>query len=54
MKGFLSLGKDDSVVPEVESERVISIFNNRAADITTAWVERRNWTQEVAVEVKTD
>lgn len=52
VKVFLSLGKGDPVVPEVESERVISIFNNRDADVTTAWVNGHRLTQEVATEAK--
>ena len=49
---FLSLGKGDPIVPESESERVISLFEDRGADVTTAWVNGHSLTQEVALEAK--
>ncbi|WP_240375683.1 alpha/beta hydrolase [Bacillus piscicola] len=49
---FLSLGKGDPIVPESESERVIHLFKERGADVTTAWVNGHNLTQEVALEAK--
>ncbi|KKK35032.1 carboxylesterase [Salinicoccus sediminis] len=49
---FLSLGKGDPIVPESESERVISLFEDRGADVTTAWVNGHSLTQEVAMEAK--
>lgn len=52
VKVFLSLGKGDPVVPEEESERVISLFEERDADTTVAWVNGHNLTQEVALEAK--
>lgn len=52
VKVFLSLGKGDPVVPEVESERVISLFNERNADVTTAWVQGHSLTQAVAQQAK--
>ncbi|QHA93130.1 alpha/beta hydrolase [Bacillus sp. N1-1] len=52
VKVFLSLGKGDPIVPESESERVINLFNERGADVTTAWVSGHSLTQEVALEAK--
>lgn len=52
VKVFLSLGKGDPVVPELESERVISLFTERDADVTTTWVNGHSLTQEVAKEAK--
>lgn len=49
---FLSLGKGDPIVPEAESERVINLFRERGADVTTAWVNGHSLTQEVALEAK--
>ena len=49
---FLSLGKGDPIVPESESDRVISLFKERGADVTTAWVNGHSLTQEVALEAK--
>lgn len=49
---FLSLGKGDPIVPETESERVINLFEERGADVTTAWVDGHSLTQEVAMEAK--
>ncbi len=49
---FLSLGKGDPVVPESESERVIRLFTDREADVTTAWTSGHRLTQEVALEAK--
>lgn len=51
-KIFLSLGKGDPVVPASESERVISLFTERGADVTTAWVNGHSLTQEGAVKAK--
>lgn len=51
-KIFLSLGKGDPVVPEQESERVIRLFEERNAKVTTAWVNGHSLTQEVALEAK--
>lgn len=52
MDVFLSLGKGDPIVPESESERVINLFKDRGADVTTAWVNGHNLTQEVALEAR--
>lgn len=49
---FLSLGKGDPIVPESESERVISLFKNQGADVTTAWVNGHTLTQDVALAAK--
>ncbi|WP_411842785.1 alpha/beta hydrolase [Salinicoccus sp. HZC-1] len=49
---FLSLGKGDPIVPESESERVINLFKERGADVTTAWVNGHSLTQEVATEAR--
>ncbi|PID14647.1 carboxylesterase [Sporosarcina sp. P34] len=49
---FLSLGEGDPVVPESESERVIRLFKERGAQVTTAWVKGHSLTQEVAQQAK--
>ncbi|PIC79369.1 carboxylesterase [Sporosarcina sp. P18a] len=49
---FLSLGEGDPVVPESESKRVIRIFEERGAQVTTAWVKGHSLTQEVAQQAK--
>lgn len=49
---FLSLGKGDPIVPESESERVIRLFTDRDADVTTTWVNGHRLTQQVALEAK--
>lgn len=49
---FLSLGKGDPIVPELESTRVIQLFEDRGAQVTTAWVNGHSLTQEVAVKAK--
>ena len=43
---FLSLGKADPIVPEVESERVIQLFENRNADVTHIWGKGHTLPQE--------
>lgn len=52
VKVFLSLGEGDPIVPESESKRVISLFKERGADMTTAWVHGHSLTQEVAQKAK--
>lgn len=49
---FLSLGEGDPIVPESESKRVISLFEGRGANVTTAWVTGHSLTQEVAQQAK--
>ncbi|AKG05228.1 carboxylesterase [Salimicrobium jeotgali] len=49
---FLSLGKGDPIVPESESERVINLFEERGADVTTAWVQGHTLTEDVARKAK--
>ncbi|PIC68933.1 carboxylesterase [Sporosarcina sp. P16b] len=49
---FLSLGEGDPVVPESESQRVIRLFEERGAHVTTAWVTGHSLTQEVAQQAK--
>jgi len=49
---FLSLGEGDPIVPESESKRVISLFEERGANVTTAWVKGHSLTQEVAMQAK--
>ncbi|PID25411.1 alpha/beta hydrolase [Sporosarcina sp. P7] len=49
---FLSLGEGDPVVPESESKRVIRLFEERGAQVTTAWVKGHSLTQEVAQQAK--
>lgn len=49
---FLSLGKGDPMVSESESLRVIDLFKERGANVTTVWVNGHSLTQEVALEAK--
>ncbi|PIC76078.1 carboxylesterase [Sporosarcina sp. P19] len=49
---FLSLGEGDPIVPESESKRVINLFKERGANVTTAWVNGHSLTQEVAMQAK--
>ncbi|GAB3057173.1 alpha/beta hydrolase [Salinicoccus sesuvii] len=49
---FLSLGKGDPIVPEGESLRVVSIFEDRGADVTTTWVNGHSLPQEAAEKAK--
>ncbi|WP_040285273.1 alpha/beta hydrolase [Sporosarcina koreensis] len=49
---FLSLGKGDPIVPESESLRVIDLFKERGADLTTVWVTGHSLTQEAAGQAK--
>ncbi|PIC57621.1 carboxylesterase [Sporosarcina sp. P12(2017)] len=49
---FLSLGEGDPIVPESESKRVINLFKERGANVTTAWVNGHSLTQEVAQQAK--
>lgn len=48
LKVFLSLGKDDPIVPESENLRVIDLFKQSGTDVTTARVNGHRLTQEVA------
>lgn len=38
-KIFISMGKQDPIVPISESERVVRLFESRKADVTTFWVQ---------------
>lgn len=49
---FLSLGKKDPIVSEAESLRVVDLFKQRGAKVTTFWVNGHNLDQEVALEAK--
>ena len=49
VKVFLSLGKGDPIVPESESERVIKLFEERNAGVTTVWVNGHTLPQEALV-----
>lgn len=49
VKVFLSLGKGDPIVPESESERVIKLFEDRNADVTTVWVKGHTLPQEALI-----
>lgn len=49
---FLSLGKGDPIVPESESLRVIDLFKDRGAELTTVWVNGHSLTQEAAQQAK--
>ena len=46
---FLSLGKGDPIVPESESERVIKLFEDRNAAVTTVWVNGHTLPQEALI-----
>lgn len=48
LKVFLSLGEGDPVVPEDESKRVIELFKERDAQVTTTWVKGHNLSQGAA------
>lgn len=49
VKVFLSLGKGDPIVPESESERVISLFEDRNAAVTTVWVNGHTLPEEALI-----
>lgn len=49
---FLSLGKGDPIVPIEESRRVIDLFKERKANVTTAWVNGHSISQEVTLKAK--
>lgn len=49
---FLSLGKNDPIVSKAESLRVVNLFKQRGAKVTTFWVKGHNLDQEVALEAK--
>ena len=49
VKVFLSLGKADPIVPESESERVIKLFEERNAGVTTVWVNGHTLPQEALI-----
>ncbi|CAM4201406.1 alpha/beta hydrolase [Jeotgalicoccus halotolerans] len=49
VKVLLSLGKEDPIVPESESERVIKLFEDRNADVTTVWVNGHTLPQEALI-----
>ena len=49
VKVFLSLGKGDPIVPESESERVIKLFEERNAAVTTVWVNGHTLPQEALI-----
>ncbi|MDW0110602.1 alpha/beta hydrolase [Sporosarcina aquimarina] len=49
---FLSLGKGDPIVPESESLRVIDLFKDRGAGLTTVWVNGHSLPQEAAQQAK--
>lgn len=51
-KVFLSLGKNDPIVSEAESIRVVNLFKQRGAEVTTFWVKGHHLNQEAALEVK--
>src|SRR5699024_3624544 len=49
VKVFPSLGNGDPIVPESESERVIKLFEDRNADVTTVWVNGHTLPQEALI-----
>lgn len=49
---FLSLGKGDPIVPEEESRRIIDLFQEREASVTTAWANGHSISQEVTLKAK--
>lgn len=49
VKVFLSLGKGDPIVPESESERVIKLFEERNAAVSTVWVNGHTLPEEALI-----
>ncbi|MBI5975737.1 methylhydroquinone degradation carboxylesterase MhqD [Staphylococcus canis] len=49
---FLSMGKQDPIVPVSESERVINIFKERGAEVVETWVHSHELTQNAVNEAR--
>ncbi|MDN6729450.1 MAG: alpha/beta hydrolase [Alkalibacterium sp.] len=49
---FLSLGKGDPIVSEEESHRVIDLFKERKANVTTTWGNGHSINQDVVLKAK--
>ncbi|GAB4075212.1 alpha/beta hydrolase [Barrientosiimonas marina] len=49
---FLSLGVGDPIVSEAESNRVIDLFKERNANVTTTWVKGHNLSQDAALKAR--
>lgn len=52
LKVFLSLGNNDPMVPEAESERVIRLFKERHAKVSTTFVEGHRLTNEAVLKAR--
>lgn len=51
-KIFISMGKQDPIVPISESERVVTFFESRKADVTTFWVQSHEINMLLLYQVK--
>ena len=51
-KVFLSMGKQDPIVTQEQSERVIEIFKERDAEVHETWVNTHEITQEAVLAAK--
>lgn len=51
-KIFISMGKQDPIVPISESERVVTLFESRKADVTTFWVQSHEINMLLLYQVK--
>lgn len=51
-KVFLSMGKQDPIVTQEQSERVIEIFKERSAEVHETWVNSHEITQEAVLAAK--
>ena len=51
-KVFLSMGKQDPIVTQEQSERVIEIFKERGAEVHETWVKSHEITQEAVLAAK--
>jgi len=51
-KVFLSMGKQDPIVTQEQSERVIEIFKERDAEVHETWVNSHEITQEAVLAAK--
>lgn len=51
-KVFLSMGKQDPIVTQEQSERVIEIFKVRGAEVHETWVNSHEITQEAVLAAK--
>ncbi|WP_301420365.1 methylhydroquinone degradation carboxylesterase MhqD [Mammaliicoccus lentus] len=51
-KVFLSMGRQDPIVTQEQSERVIEIFKERGAEVHETWVNSHEITQEAVLAAK--